>query len=79
MTKGEKAQLFQKVVHDIGDAFPGIDSMLIIIRLSPFYLFISYSRASRSTWRPFGPERLSKGCQASISPNRLIVITLSST
>ena len=26
MTKGEKAQLLQKVVHDIGDAFPGIDS-----------------------------------------------------
>ena len=27
MTKGEKAQLLQKVVHDIGDAFPGIDSI----------------------------------------------------
>jgi len=26
MTKGEKAQLLQKVVHDIGDAFPGIDT-----------------------------------------------------
>jgi len=27
MTKGEKAQLLQWVVRDIGDAFPGIDSI----------------------------------------------------
>ena len=27
MTPGEKAQLLQKVVHDLGDAFPGIDSI----------------------------------------------------
>ncbi|NKB71016.1 MAG: DUF433 domain-containing protein [Candidatus Latescibacteria bacterium] len=26
MTPGEKAQLLQKVVHELGDAFPGIDS-----------------------------------------------------
>jgi uncharacterized protein (DUF433 family) len=27
MTKGEKAQLLQMVARDIGDAFPGIDSI----------------------------------------------------
>jgi uncharacterized protein (DUF433 family) len=27
MTRGEKAQLLQSVVRDLGDAFPGIDSM----------------------------------------------------
>ncbi len=27
MTKGEKAQLLQLVVSDLGDAFPGIDSI----------------------------------------------------
>ncbi len=26
MTRGEKAKLFQKIVQDLGDAFPGIDS-----------------------------------------------------
>jgi uncharacterized protein (DUF433 family) len=26
MTRGEKAQLLQQVVRDLGDAFPGIDS-----------------------------------------------------
>jgi uncharacterized protein (DUF433 family) len=27
MTRGEKAQLLQRVVRDLGDAFPGVDSM----------------------------------------------------
>jgi uncharacterized protein (DUF433 family) len=27
MTRGEKAQLLQKVARDLGDAFPGIDSV----------------------------------------------------
>ena len=27
MTKGEKAQLLQWVVRDLGDAFPGVDSL----------------------------------------------------
>ncbi len=26
MTPGEKAQLLQRIAHDLGDAFPGIDS-----------------------------------------------------
>lgn len=28
MTRGEKAQLLQRVVRDLGDAFPGIDTLV---------------------------------------------------
>jgi len=56
MTKGEKAQLLQWVARDIGDAFPGIDSIpgvcggvpCIVRTRIPFWVLVNAKRLGTS-------------------------------
>ncbi len=56
MTKGEKAQLLQLVVRDLGDSFPGIDSTpticggepCIVRTRIPIWVLVQASRLGKS-------------------------------